>query len=122
MAKVIIAGGRDFDNPQMIEDTMKQLDMIVTEVVCGCARGADTLGREWAKKHNIPVKNFPADWDSYGNIAGALRNQEMGDYADFLVAFWDGKSAGTRHMITYMQQIGKHGKVIMYECTAKPLF
>lgn len=122
MAKVIIAGGRDFDNAQMVEETMKQLDIIVTEVICGGARGADTLGREWAQKHNIPVKMFPADWDAYGNVAGALRNQEMGDYADFLVAFWDGTSPGTKHMITYMQQIGKHGKVIMYECTAKPLF
>lgn len=115
MAKVIIAGGRDFDNAQMVEDTMKQLDIIVTEVVCGCARGADSLGRDWAHKHDIPVTEFPADWNTYGNYAGVKRNHEMGDYADYLVAFWDGQSSGTRDMIAYMQQIGKHGKVIMYE-------
>ena len=115
MAKVIIAGGRDFDNAEMVEDTMKQLNIIVTEVVCGGASGADTLGREWAQKHNIPVKMFPAEWDTYGKYAGIKRNHEMGDYADFLVAFWDGYSTGTKDMITYMKNIGKHGRVIMYK-------
>lgn len=113
--KVIIAGGRDFNNEQMIEDTMAELDFEVTEVVCGGARGADTLGRWWAVKHGIPVKLFPAEWEMFGNYAGIKRNHDMGDYADYLVAFWDGKSTGTRDMINYMEQIGKHGIVKMYQ-------
>ena len=113
--KVIIAGGRDFDNYDYLFETMKNLNIIVSEVVCGGASGADTLGREWAQKHNIPVKMFPAEWDTYGKYAGIKRNHEMGDYADFLVAFWDGYSTGTKDMITYMKSIGKHGRVIMYK-------
>lgn len=113
--KVIIAGGRDFDNMNMVEETMASLGIKVTEVVCGGARGADTLGRLWAQKHGIPVKMFPANWEELGNYAGIERNHRMGDYADYLVAFWDGKSRGTKDMINYMKLLKKHGKVIYYE-------
>ena len=112
--KVIIAGGRDFDNYEMLSNTMKNLNIIVSEVVCGGANGADLLGKEWAERNGIPVKMFPADWDQYGKSAGFIRNHEMGEYADFLVAFWDGKSSGTHNMITTMKQLKKHGKVVCY--------
>lgn len=111
-AKVIIAGGRDFDDYARIDTVMsylcgtynddlghmtcKGLDL---EVVCGLAVGADTLGKDWAKANDIHLVTFPAEWDKYGKAAGAIRNVEMADYADALVAFWDGKSKGTKHMI-----------------------
>lgn len=110
--KVIIAGSRTFNNYQLVEDTMPQIDN-VTEVVCGGARGADELGRLWANKHGILITMFPAQWETYGKAAGFIRNHEMGDYADYLVAFWDGKSRGTKDMIDYMKRIGKHGKVVL---------
>ena len=113
--KVIIAGGRDFDNPQMIEDTMSKLDVLVTEIVCGEARGADTLGADWANRHGIPVAYFPAHWDEYGKAAGNIRNKQMAEYADYLVAFWDMQSHGTKNMIEIMQQMGKHGTVVPYK-------
>ena len=111
---VIIAGGRDFNNYQLLDKTMKDLDIKIDVIVCGCARGADSLGRDWAKNNGIAVIEMPAEWDIYGRSAGVIRNHKMGDYADYLVAFWDGKSPGTKDMIFYMQQIGKHGKVIYY--------
>ena len=118
--KVIIAGGRDYNNyaflAQMMDDFAKEHN--VEEVVCGCAAGADSLGAKWAKERGIPVKEFPAEWDVFGKKAGILRNHDMGNYADFLVAFWDGQSAGTRDMISYMKQIGKHGTVIKYEISS----
>ena len=79
----------------------------ITEVVSGGAQGVDTLGEVWAEKHDIPVKQFLAEWDVYGRSAGYRRNEEMGDYADVLLAIWDGKSRGTKHMIDYMKQLGK---------------
>lgn len=113
--KVIIAGGRDFNNYQYLCDVMDNLDIIISEVVCGSARGADSLGEQWALNYNIPVKYFPADWDELGKYAGIARNQEMAEYADFLVAFWDGESHGTKNMILTMQQLEKHGKVVRYK-------
>ena len=102
--KLIIAGGRDFNQGYIIYKVLYGLgNDIINEVVCGDAKGADTLGAEWAHLHNIPVKHFPAKWDEYGKAAGYIRNAEMGEYADALIAFWDGKSKGTAHMIKTMK-------------------
>ncbi len=63
------------------------------------ARGADRLGERYAKERGYPVRLFPADWEKFGKSAGYRRNAEMAKYADGLIAFWDGRSAGTGHMI-----------------------
>ena len=105
MIKVIIAGTRDFNDYDFLK---KNVDYFLQginpnneeiEIVSGNARGADKLGERYAKEHNLPVKLFPANWDKYGKRAGYLRNQEMANYADVLIAFWDEKSKGTKHMI-----------------------
>ena len=91
--KCIIAGGRDFE-PQ--SKHWKFLDTInyynpITEVVSGACRGADQFGEKWAESLSIPIKKFPADWDKYGKRAGAIRNQQMAEYADMLITFPGGK-------------------------------
>jgi len=99
--KVIVAGSRDFNDYNLLK---KKLDYYFqnkkpTEIVSGTARGADKLGEKYASQNNINIKKFPANWDKHGNKAGYLRNKEMAEYADALVAFWDGNSKGTKHMI-----------------------
>lgn len=113
--KVIIAGSRNFKNYELIEQTMSELGLDIDEVVCGGARGADRLGELWAKNHKIPVKYFLPKWHEFGKSAGYKRNVEMAEYADYLVAFWDKESRGTRHMIETMGNIHKHGMVIVYD-------
>jgi hypothetical protein len=81
----------------------------VTEVVSGMARGVDTLGIDWAVENWLPWKEFYADWKHYGKSAGYKRNEEMAIYADALVAIWDGKSKGTKHMIDLAN---KHGLIV----------
>lgn len=102
MFRVIIAGGRDFNDYQLLSSTMDNLLQNITEeivVVCGQARGADTLGEQYAKERGYRVDYYPADWKRYGKRAGYLRNEQMAQNADALVAFWDGKSRGTKLMI-----------------------
>ena len=111
--KLIIAGSRHFTDYAFAEKTIAEMNMEITEVVCGKARGADTVGEDWALAHQVPVKYFPAQWDLYGNAAGSIRNAEMAEYGDYLLAFWDGKSRGTKNMIECMKKLGKHGKVII---------
>lgn len=102
--KVIIAGSREFDDFEAMLGFMSVLptEWDITEVVSGGARGADRLGESFAHLYNKSVKVFPADWDKHGKSAGILRNREMADYADGLIAFWDGVSPGTKHMIVSM--------------------
>jgi hypothetical protein len=107
--RLIIAGGRDFDDFKklcMVCDHM--LSRVIEEgykitVVCGMAKGADTLGEKYAKKRGFDIAYFPAGWNKYGKKAGYLRNQQMLDYArgteGACIAFWDGKSRGTKNMI-----------------------
>ena len=115
MSKVIIAGGRDFQNTELLQEEMFYLQQTldVDEIVSGGARGADKLGEIWAG-NDTPVTPFPADWDLHGKAAGYIRNKEMAEYADVLVAFWDGKSKGTKHMIDLALAGGLLVKVVKY--------
>lgn len=113
--RIIIAGSRRFNNYKLLSKTLNKYLGDVTEIVCGGAVGADTLGEKWALEHNIPVRYFFPEWNRFGKSAGVIRNHQMGDYADFLVAFWDGQSRGTKDMISYMSNIGKHGEVVMFK-------
>jgi hypothetical protein len=103
--KYIIAGGRDFTDFQVMKAVCSQFTDI-TEVVSGCAHGADILGENYAHMNHIHVKYFPADWDYYGHAAGFIRNIEMAQYADCVICFWDGKSKGTEHMIKTARRNG----------------
>ena len=112
MLRVIVAGSRTFnDYKYLCEILDKYIPLFIEEIVCGDAAGADSMGAQWASERGFRVKHFPAQWDKYGRAAGMIRNKEMGDYADYLIAFWDGKSVGTKNMIEYMKAQGKHGMV-----------
>lgn len=100
MAKVVISGSRTIFDMNLVETAIIQSKFEVTEVVEGEAEGVDTLAREWAKKNNIPFTPFKAKWNIYGKKrAGKIRNLEMLDYGDCLIAVWDGHSPGTRHIM-----------------------
>jgi len=99
--KVIIAGGRNFND---YEKLCQFCDKVLSkqtkvEIVSGTANGADKQGEKYARDKGYPIKQFPADWNKYGKSAGYKRNAQMSDYADALIAFWDGNSKGTKHMI-----------------------
>lgn len=108
LVKVIVAGGRDFDDYAALEEKLDyMLSKLYTthdiEIVCGGAKGADALGKQYAERHaniGIGLKIMNADWERYKKSAGYIRNTEMAEYATHLVAFWDGVSRGTAHMIT----------------------
>jgi hypothetical protein len=98
--KTIIAGSRDIDIPlAALNDAVIMSGFDITEVVSGTARGIDRTGELWAEWKGVPVARFPANWEKNGKAAGYLRNDAMARYADALVAVWDGKSKGTKHMI-----------------------
>lgn len=121
--KVIIAGGRDFADYELLE---RKLDLLLNnkldkslpnhgiEIVSGTARGADSLGEVYAKKRGFAIKRFPANWDLYKKRAGYIRNSEMAEYADACVVFWDRQSRGSKHMIDLAQEKGLSVRVVFY--------
>lgn len=114
--KVIIAGGRDFSDYESLKHYCKYLlkNQPDVEIVCGMARGADMLGKRYAEEHGLKVKKFPAQWNKYGKRAGYLRNADMADYADSLIAFWNKKSKGTKHMIDLAREKGLNIRIYYY--------
>lgn len=105
MIKVVVAGSREFNDYNKLELELlkyfkeRQLHRGDIEIVSGTARGTDRLGEQFAHKYNIKLTKFPADWDKYGKSAGYRRNEQMAKYSDVLIAFWNGTSKGTGHMI-----------------------
>lgn len=116
--KVIIAGSRGFDDYNKLK---YEVDKIIgnkkdVTILSGRARGADRLGERYAKERGIPVIYFPANWDKYGRSAGIIRNTEMAKHADVLIAFWDGESRGTKHMIQTAQKYGLKVHLFLVSC------
>ena len=113
--KVIIAGSRDFDDYEVLRNycdhvLQNQTDI---EIVSGTARGADQLGEKYAIERGYKITRFPADWDK-GKSAGYIRSEEMAKYGDVLIAFWNGMSRGTEHMINLAKQYNLKIRICNY--------
>lgn len=98
--KTIIAGDRRFNDASLLEQMMQLAPFEVSTVICGLAKGADTLGLEWAVAKYLPVMYFAANWAAYGKAAGPIRNAQMAEVADALVAFMAEGSVGTASMVS----------------------
>jgi hypothetical protein len=117
--KVIVAGGRDFNDYELLKSSLLRIfsnkDLNTIEIVSGAARGADSLGERFAEEFGLTVHRFPADWNGpLKRGAGLARNKEMAEFSDALVAFHDGVSTGTAHMIKTAKKKDMPLRVIRY--------
>ena len=126
-ARIIICGGRHFDDYARLESVMNEVmskiepwrDVI--EIISGHCEGADQLGELYAKKHDLPCKVFPAQWEKYGRSAGPIRNSEMVKYASeaempVVVAFRSPRTKGTNDTVKKATKKGFKVFVIDYDC------
>jgi hypothetical protein len=97
--RVIIAGSRGIHDYAKVCDAVRRSGFPISRVVSGMAGGVDTLAVRYAAEQGLPCDRFPAEWGKWGRSAGYKRNVQMSRNADALIAVWDGKSPGTRHMI-----------------------
>ena len=106
--KIAIVGSRNIQI-ENISDYISNAD----EIVSGGAKGIDTCAAEYATKNSIKLTEFLPEYDRYGRAAPIVRNKKIVDYADKIVAFWDGSSKGTQSVIKYAQKVGKPCDVIV---------
>ena len=85
------------------------------EIVSGGAKGVDTLARDYAVQHGIRLTEFLPDYSRYKRGAPLKRNEQIIEYADVILAFWDGQSKGTKFVIDKAEKIGKEVRVIVIE-------
>lgn len=121
MYKVIVAGSRTITDEEFLKRSIwSAITMFVTfslsgiEIVSGGAKGVDKYGEKFAQETGMKCTVFPADWGAHGKAAGPMRNEQMAEYADALVAIWDGESRGTKHMIFTALKCGLTTIVIRY--------
>jgi hypothetical protein len=97
--KVVICGSRNLQNYQLVEEAVTRSGFEISIVLSGGSRGVDRIGIAFARNHHHPVQVFMPEWERLGKRAGMVRNREMAQAAEAVIAIWDGKSRGTRNMI-----------------------
>lgn len=125
--RVIIAGSRYFNDYALLKKsaieiiTKKTMFPDLTRIISGGARGADILGERFANEIGLEISRFIPDWDSIGKRAGYVRNETMAKFAvengndGMLIAFWDGESRGTKHMIDLANKHGLEVHVVNFK-------
>lgn len=100
--KTAIVGSRNLT----VNNLQEYLPEDVTEIVSGGAKGIDLCAKQYAKSHGIPYTEFLPEYEKYGKAAPIRRNDLIIDYADIVIAFWDGKSKGTKYVIDCCRKTG----------------
>ena len=106
--KVAIIGSRSVQ----VQNFDDYIPKDCTEIVSGGAAGVDRCAAAYAAAHGLPLTEFLPQYDRYGRGAPIVRNKQIVDYADTVLAFWDGVSRGTLSVINYCEQTGTPCRVI----------
>ena len=109
--KLAIIGSRIFLDYELLKqevDKLSDIEMIIS----GGAKGADSLGVRYAKEKGIKYIEYLPEWNKYGNSAGFIRNNDIINNCDCVLAFWVGSSKGTKHAIDLAEKLGKDIKII----------
>jgi|SRR5579859_5228126 len=111
--RIAVVGSRDYKYRADVVDYIYSLPLDVI-IVSGGARGVDGIAAAAGRERMIDVDIYHANWTLYGKKAGYLRNVQMVDNCDEVVAFWDGKSRGTSHTISIARKKNKPVTVYTY--------
>lgn len=119
--KVLVCGSRTITDYNYVERILEEIlddHVLIDLIISGGAKGPDSLAQEWAFRNLIPCQLFPAEWEKHGRSAGYRRNEQMlneltASNRDIVIAFHDGQSKGTKHMIDI--SVKKGIPVIVFE-------
>jgi predicted Rossmann fold nucleotide-binding protein DprA/Smf involved in DNA uptake len=111
--KIAIIGSRTFRNWELLQSTLESFSP--EAIVSGGAKGADTLAKNYAIMKGIKLIEFLPNYAQYGRSAPIMRNFQIIDSSDQVIAFWDGKSKGTLHSINHAKKTGKEVVCIYFQ-------
>lgn len=109
--RVAIVGSREWSEPLAILGHIFDLPQSAT-IISGGARGVDRFAEQCARERGMKVVIHEADWETHGKRAGFIRNEKIVADCDRMIAFWDGKSPGTKMTIDLARKAGKRVDVI----------
>lgn len=119
MIKLLVAGGRDFDDYELLEEELSAYTIMRGRegvlIIQGGAKGADLIAKVFAIANEVEHKTVRAKWEMYGKTAGFIRNEEMWKMCDEGIIFWDGESKGTAHSIELSKKYKKPLRIVYYD-------
>lgn len=104
LKRIAVVGSRGFDDYARLVSVLQP--HLPAVLVSGGAQGADALAERLARERGLTIDVIPADWQRYGRGAGPIRNKQIVESADLVIAFWDGKSRGTRSALSHADKMG----------------
>lgn len=107
--KVAIVGSRAYGYHGLVRQWVQRLAAKHPDatVISGAARGVDSVAAHQARLEGLEVTEFPADWETFGRSAGFKRNRDIVAASNVVIAFWDGRSRGTKHSLDLAVEMGK---------------
>lgn len=114
LIRIGVIGSRSFNDYELLKRVLDDYLGKVWLVVSGGANGADKLGEKWANENNIKTCIHYPDWNKHGKAAGFIRNNDIINDSDLVIAFWDGLSRGTEHSINLCKKMGKKCVIIYF--------
>ena len=112
MMKIAVVGSRTFNDYGLLKRIVSRIKPTV--IVSGGAQGADLLAERYARESGLELMVFKPNWKRFGRAAGPVRNKEIVAAADLVIAFWDGKSFGTRSTLKLARKMGKPVHVVRF--------
>ena len=112
---VAIVGGRDFNDYEQFKSCVTGEKIKFKTIVSGGSRGVDSLAERYANEMGVPVKIYLPDWTKHGKAAGPIRNKQIIEASDCVIAFWDEKSHGTKSSIKIAEDLGKPLTIFVYK-------
>ena len=98
-----------------INNIEKYIPKETSMIISGGAKGIDTCAREYAQKNKIPLLEILPEYSLYGKAAPIRRNDEIVKKSDIVLAVWDGKSKGTKYVISLCKKQNKNIEVYIYD-------
>lgn len=109
--RIAIGGCRDYEEYrefcEFVSMCMEKMEREEVVILSGHCSGVDLMAERYAAENGITLEIFPANWAKYGRAAGPVRNKQMVERADAVIAFWDGKSKGTASLLQYAKKLRK---------------
>lgn len=112
--RIAVIGSRSYNDYELMKRTLDEYKGIVSLIVSGGARGADSLGEKWANENNVEKLIFLPDWNKHGKAAGFIRNKDIIENSDLVIGFWDGLSKGTEHSLNIAKSKGKQVRIVYF--------
>jgi hypothetical protein len=101
--KLAVIGSKEFHDFQLLASEIEKENNL-TKIISGAAPGTDRLARRYAVQNNIPLLEFPPDFTKYGEQAKHVRDRQIVEHCDKVLAFWDGICEGTKYTMDHARQ------------------